>query len=303
MPPTTLTTLIQAGLLQEAAGIVRVAPPWLWAFLAGEPHPGSAPITPGGHWGRNLIIGLTGNIATGKSTVLAKLAALGSDVIDADKVVHALREPGAPGHTAIVEQFGTDYLLPDGRIDNQKLGALAFSDSNALRRLERIFGPLAVAEIARRAQASRAAVIVIEAIRLLDGDLKHQVDHVWVVDADTAQQVARLVRDRGLTKAQALTRIEAQPPQAEKRAQAHVIIRNDGDLSATHRQILAAWDDVLSSLHAAGWLSADLVKRYVATTAEINPDDDYAKMIYTALRTLSEKPLPPEDVAALFAAD
>lgn len=209
-----------------------------------------------------VVLGLTGNIAVGKSTVLDYLTRLGADVIDADRMVHSLREPGAAGYEAIVAWLGHEILLPDGRIDIARLSSRAFSEPEVLRSLESIFGPLVVDGIAQWIERSDKPVCVVEAIRLLEGDLRHSVDQIWVVDASRETQIARLIAERGMTAAQAVARIESQGLQQEKIAQADVVITNDGALESTYRQVLAAWYQILARLYAMNRLSSQLVSRY-----------------------------------------
>jgi dephospho-CoA kinase len=189
-----------------------------------------------------LRIGLTGNIACGKSTVGRLLVARGAEYIDADRLVHALMEPAAPENARIVERFGPDVRAPDGRIDRARLGAIVFADPAALRDLEAILHPGVRAEIRRRIDGSTAPVVVVDAIKLIEGGLADEMDAVWVVTCPRAEQVRRLTAERGLTAEQAAIRIDAQNPQEEKVRRATVVIDNSGSLDATERQIDAAWD-------------------------------------------------------------
>ncbi len=262
-----LEALVAARLLDRQKGKVCFRHPWLRTFLAGaEQRPREASGT--GHWEGKMVLGLTGNIAVGKSTVLKMLETLGATAVDADALVHQLREPGAPGYRAVIGRLGKDILQPDGRIDTQKLAERAFRDREVLAQLEQIFRPLVVAEVERIVESSACRVFVVEAIKLLEGGLKGRVDMVWVVDAPREQQIRRLVASRGLAPEQAVARIEAQNPQAEKLAQADVVIRNAGDLAATWQQVLEAWSEVLRRLFAAGWLDEELVEAYVAVSVE-----------------------------------
>ncbi|MBX5490917.1 MAG: dephospho-CoA kinase [Chloroflexi bacterium] len=186
-------------------------------------------------------IGLTGNIGVGKSTVACLLAELGAEVIDADRVAHALMAPHTAEWERIVARFGQAILRADDTIDRQRLGAIVFRDPDALRDLERILHPSVRQQIRAHFATTTASVIVVEAIKLFESGLYREVDAVWVVAAAREQQIARLVATRGLTPAEAALRVDAQPPQAEKIARADVVIWNDGDLAATRAQVLAAW--------------------------------------------------------------
>ena len=185
-------------------------------------------------------IGLTGNIACGKSTVGKLLMARGAEYIDADRLVHALLEPGTPENDRIVERFGPEVRAADGRIDRPRLGGIVFADPAALRDLEAILHPGVRAEIRRRLAASTAPMIVVDAIKLFEGGLAREMDVNWVVTCPRAEQVRRLVAERGMTAEQAETRIAAQGSQEEKVRQADVVIDNGGTLEATERQVDAA---------------------------------------------------------------
>ncbi len=195
-------------------------------------------------WPDKFIIGLTGNIATGKSVVRKMLEHLGAYGIDADQLAHRAMAKGAPGYEPVVKTFGTWILQPDGEIDRSKLGRVVFADQDALRRLETILHPLVLKAIEFLIQRSPYKIIVIEAIKLLESDLRDWCDTIWVVDAPPEVQLKRLIRNRGLQESDAYQRILAQSPQAEKLAQADVIIRNDGDFERTWRQVLEAWERI-----------------------------------------------------------
>lgn len=189
-----------------------------------------------------IIIGLTGNIGTGKSTVAGMLAELGAEVIDADKVAHEVMRAGAPAHTALVETFGPEVLAPGGEIDRKRLGALVFADPTALARLEAIVHPATIEAIHRRINDSSADVVVVEAIKLIESGMADAYDSVWVTTCRRKQQIQRIVDERGLSQAEAEQRIRAQPPPEEKIARADVVIDNSGPLSQTQEQVQAAWE-------------------------------------------------------------
>ena len=200
------------------------------------------------------LIGLTGNIATGKSLAREMLADLGAATIDADQVAHQVMRRGQPAHAAIVAAFGDRILDDAGEISRAALGAVVFADAHALRQLEGITHPAVRRRIDAQIRAATADVAVIEAIKLLEGALRHVVDSVWVVDAPPATQLARLVEQRGMSRAQAQQRIQAQNSQAIKLAAADVIIRNHGDIQATRAQVIRAWRSItpLSPPDASG---------------------------------------------------
>ncbi|MCX7622943.1 MAG: dephospho-CoA kinase [Thermomicrobium sp.] len=197
---------------------------------------------------RPYIIGLTGNIACGKSSVLRELAALGAETIDADQVARELTEPGSPILEEIAREFGPAVLRPDGSLDRRALGAIVFRDPVALRRLEAITHPAIVAEIRRRVARSDRPVVVIDAIKLFEASLARDCDEVWVVTCRPEQQLARLMARNGLSEEEALARIRAQPPQEEKVARADRVIDNSGSLEETQRQVHALWREILAKI-------------------------------------------------------
>ena len=193
------------------------------------------------------LIGLTGNIACGKSTVLAMLQDLGAAVIDADQVTRQVQQPGEPVYQAIIEAFGEAILVaPGGPIDRQRLGAIVFSDPQALRRLEQIVHPAVHARILAWLDgvASHAQVAVIDAVKLLEAGWKQVCDAIWVVTCTPEQQLRRLIETRGMSESEARMRIAAQPSQESRAAQADIVIDNSGSLDATRAQVNAAWERV-----------------------------------------------------------
>jgi dephospho-CoA kinase len=152
----------------------------------------------------------------------------------------------APGYQPVVDAFGLWIIGSDGQIDRSRLARVVFSDAAALARLEAILHPLVRQAIDVLVRRSTQKVIVIEAIKLLEGPLKPACDSIWVTAAPYKAQVARLVQKRGMTPEAARQRIHAQEPQEAKIAQAHIVIRNDGSFENTWRQVLAGWQKVLS---------------------------------------------------------
>ncbi len=187
------------------------------------------------------IVGLTGNIGCGKTAVAGMLRRLGAEFIDADKVAHEQLRPATPATAAVARRFGRQILKADGSVDRQALANVVFADAKALRALERIVHPFVLREIDERVARAQAAVVVIEAIKLLESGLHLRCDQVWVVTCHEEQQVERLITSRGMLREEALQRIRAQPPQAEKAARADVVIDNGGTLEETWRQVKAAW--------------------------------------------------------------
>lgn len=192
-----------------------------------------------------VIIGLTGNIACGKSLVAKMLAQLGAEVLDADNVVHELMAHDPEIQQRIVEEFGKEILGADGQIDRGKLGAIVFADPVALAKLESILHPPVGERIEKAIRESRAPGFVIEAIKLIEAGLYKRCDSVWVVTCRPEQQLERLVRDRGLSPEEASIRIKAQPPAEEKVKFADVVIENSGTIEETREQVKREWERLL----------------------------------------------------------
>lgn len=182
-------------------------------------------------------IGLTGNIATGKSTVGQMLVDLGAEHIDADHLSHIVLAPDGTAYAPVVAAFGEAILTPDGSINRRALGDIVFADPEALAQLERLVHPPVLAEINRRISISKCGVVVIEAIKLLETRSAIQYDTIWVTTCSIAAQIKRLMTTRNLSREDAQQRIHAQGPQAEKLAQADVIINTEGTLEQTRQQI------------------------------------------------------------------
>jgi dephospho-CoA kinase len=196
-------------------------------------------------WPGVTVIGLTGNIGTGKSTVTRMLADLGATVIDADTLAHKVIAPGTPGWQQVVDAFGPEVVAADGTIDRARLAAIVFSDPAALARLEAIIHPLVIQEADRRIRALGRGVVVIEAIKLIESGMYRDCDALWVVTARPEQQLERLVRERGMSAAEVQRRMAAQPPQSEKVALADVVIDNSGTPEETRAQVEAAFNALL----------------------------------------------------------
>ncbi len=189
----------------------------------------------------SYLIGLTGNLGSGKSTVRRILEQLGARGIDADALAHTVMARGAPAWCAIVETFGADILTFNGRIDRQKLGARVFADAEGLKKLEAIVHPAVGALIKQIVREESAPVIVIEAIKLLEARLHLWCDSIWVVTCKPEVQIQRVMRDRQMSEADARARLAAQSPAEEKIKSANVVIDNSGDEAATRAQIEKAW--------------------------------------------------------------
>lgn len=196
------------------------------------------------NWTGKYVIGLTGNIATGKSVVRRMLEHLGAYTIDADALSHRVISKGAPGYQPVLDTFGKWLLEPDGQINRTKLGNLVFADKDALKQLEGIIHPhvrQAIDILTRRASQN---VIVIEAIKLLESPLRSECSTIWVTDAPQQVQVERLMRKRGLSQEDALQRVQMQSAQKEKLAAANVVITNNGSYDDLWKQVSEAWKHI-----------------------------------------------------------
>lgn len=198
-------------------------------------------------WPRKTIIGLTGNIATGKSAVMQLAEEAGAMAIDADAIVHSIMDHDTSMQAAIAVAFGAQVRLPDGRVNRAVLGELVFKDAAALRDLEQMIHPAVRKEVTARIDQSDKAVIVIEAIKLLEGDLKGMCDQIWVTRCPAQRQIERLVICRGLDPAAAKQRVEMQGTQEAKIAMADVVFDTHGTLENTRKQFLLAWRRVFGA--------------------------------------------------------
>lgn len=202
-------------------------------------------------WQGKYVIGLTGNIGTGKSVIRRMLEHLGAYGIDADTLGHRAISRGAPGYNPVVSTFGRFVLTPEGEIDRSKLARLVFSDPQALAYLERIVHPLVEQAIDLIIQRASQKVIVIEAIKLLETSIHKNCDSIWVTFAPPEIQMARLIQNRKMGENEARQRITAQPPQERKLAAANVVIRNTSSFEDTWRQVAIAWQKHVPSTEAA----------------------------------------------------
>ncbi len=193
----------------------------------------------------NVRVGLTGGIASGKSTVSGILAELGAVVIDADQIAREVVARGTPGLAAVVDEFGPDLLTPDGDLDRPAMGALVFADPSARKRLEAIIHPLVHRRSAELEEDAPPGSVVVHDIPLLaEVGRAQQFDAVVVVDAPTDVQVARMVGDRGWTREDAEARIAAQAPREDRLAIATHVIDNTGSLEDLRRRVEATYAEL-----------------------------------------------------------
>ena len=198
------------------------------------------------------LIALTGGIASGKSTVSARLAEHGAVVVDADKLAREVVEPGQPALAQIAAEFGDGVLLPDGSLNRPALGAIVFSDESARLKLNAITHPAVWKrgnELFAAIEAENPDAIVIYDVPLLveaSADRPMQFEQVIVVNASRDERIRRLVEDRGMTRADAEARVGSQATDAERLAVADVVLDNDG----TREELLAAVDELWATLSA-----------------------------------------------------
>jgi dephospho-CoA kinase len=193
-------------------------------------------------------VGLTGGIASGKSTVSDRLAELGALVIEADRLAREVVRPGTPGLAAIVSAFGTTLLTAAGELDRPALGRLVFADPGARRRLEAIVHPLVRQRATEIEATAPAGSVVVQDIPLLvEAGLADQFDVVVVVDVDEAVQRQRLRDQRGLTDAEAASRIAAQATREERLAVADLVIDNNGTMAELIDEVDRLWLQLLGT--------------------------------------------------------
>jgi dephospho-CoA kinase len=175
-----------------------------------------------------ILVGLTGGVATGKSTVAKMFERCGAFAIDADSLAHQMMEPGRPAWRAIVKTFGKAVLNPDRTLNREALGAIVFRNRSKLRRLEQIIHPRVAREQARltrqAARKDHKAVVIYDVPLLFEAGIDKRVDKIIVVTADRATQIVRLTKRNGFTRAEALRRIHSQMPIKQKAAAADYLI-------------------------------------------------------------------------------
>ena len=191
------------------------------------------------------IIGLTGGIACGKSTVSRALRALGAAIIDADALAHELSQPNAPIFNAYVERFGREIVTADGTLDRAAIAARVFADPAVRAEVDAIAHPLirkAAEERLRAARAQDKTAAVLDVPLLFEAGWDALADEVWVVALPAEEQLARLLaRDKAMSEGEARARISAQMPLAEKCARADIVIDNSGTLGETRECIEQLW--------------------------------------------------------------
>jgi len=197
------------------------------------------------------IIGLTGGIGSGKSTVSKVLAHLGAVVIDADKMGHEVFKPGTKAWQEVVDAFGQGIISADGTIDRRKLGEIVFSNPDARAKLNQVMHPLIYEQVKSRIEEygrKGVAIIIVEAPLLLEVGWKSLVDEVWVTSASEATVIKRLKEQKGLPEAQSLARVRAQLTDEERIRQADVVIDTDCALDELKERVEALWRKLRSRI-------------------------------------------------------
>ena len=190
-----------------------------------------------------LVIGLTGGIGSGKSTVSALLAARGAVIVDADAITREVQEPGTPTFAAMVDRFGAGIVAADGTLDRAAVADLVFNDPEALADLNKIVHPAVGAEIARRMQAlaDTDEVVVLDVPLLVESSRAYPVAGLLVVDVDPEVAVVRLVEQRGMQEADARARMARQASRDDRLARADRVIDNAGTPDDLARQVDDVW--------------------------------------------------------------
>ena len=195
-------------------------------------------------WPRKYVIGLTGNICAGKSEVCTVLSELGAHLIDADVVAHQILVRGSPEFTGVIAEFGKGIMSRNGDIDRGRLGEIVFADVAAMERLEEIVHPAIRREIDGLIAEADRAVIVLDAIKLIESGMANDCDVIWVVTAASEDRVQRLIDRDGLDEATAQQRVDMQAAQEEKLKRADIVIDNSGSLQQTYVQVRRAWGKI-----------------------------------------------------------
>ncbi|MFA5889568.1 MAG: dephospho-CoA kinase [Actinomycetota bacterium] len=195
-----------------------------------------------------LLVGLTGGIGAGKSTVSGMLAAHGAVVVDADRIARDVVEPGTPAFRRIVERFGPDVVRPDGTLDRARLASRVFEDDAARDELNAIVHPEVMRVIASRVEELKdgGSVVVLDVPLLLEIGGGEGLDCVVVVEADEDARIDRVVNDRGMSARDVRARIAAQASSQQRRALADVVLSNDGTPEELRTQVDALWERLVT---------------------------------------------------------
>ncbi|EFA79885.1 dephospho-CoA kinase [Heterostelium album PN500] len=197
-----------------------------------------------------IKIGLTGGIASGKSTVLKYLTELGAKCIDADKIGHAVYKKGEPAHSKLIEAFGQSIVAADGEIDRRSLGPIVFADKQNMNTLCSIVWPEMKVLIEKEFQESlsrKEKVVVLEAAVLIEAGFLDIVDRVWVTSIDRKVAISRLSARNGLSEEEAIKRIDSQLTNQEREKYADVVFDTTGDYEITKNKVITEYNKLISN--------------------------------------------------------
>jgi len=249
-------------------------------------------------WRGKYAIGLTGNIATGKSVVRKMLEHLGAYGIDADVLSHRAIMKGSPGFQPVIDTFGQWVLGPNGEIDRSKLGDLVFKSPDAMMRLETIIHPLVRQALDVLVKKTNNQIVVIEAIKLLESDLHQLCDQVWVTMSSTDLQLERLMDKRNLTRREAEDRVNAQLPATAKLTKADVVIENTGTFEKTWKQVYDAWQVITRK--EPGFEPAPRKSYGKLDVRRATPESAEQIAAYMSQHSRSKRKMTKDDIMAAF---
>lgn len=249
-------------------------------------------------WRGKYAIGLTGNIATGKSVVRKMLEHLGAYGIDADVLSHRAIMKTSPGYQPVIDTFGKWVLGPNGEIDRSKLGELVFKNPDAMMRLEAIIHPLVRQALDVLVTKSKNGIVVIEAIKLLESDMHNLCDQVWVTMSSTDLQLERLMEKRNMTRREAEDRINAQLPATAKLTKADVVIENDGSFEKTWKQVYDAWQVITQK--EPGFKPAPSKSYGKLNVRRATPESAEKIAGYMSQHSRSKRKMTKDDIMAAF---
>ena len=207
--------------------------------------PGTLPLSWGGQRGNMIVIGLTGGVGSGKSEVSRMLNVLGAEIIDADRVGHEAYQPHTEAWEAVVAAFGQEIVQPNEEIDRKKLGAIVFSDPDALARLNAIMHPRMYDMIRERLEGLKTQnieVAVVEAAILIEAGWTPLADEIWVTDSSEEVVVERVRQRNNLPDEEILRRIRSQITREERATHATVVIENNGGREDLNQRVQELWD-------------------------------------------------------------
>jgi len=201
-----------------------------------------------------LIVGLTGGIVVGKSTVASMFKDLGAKIIDADKLGHSVILPHRPAWEKIIRLFGKDFLRNDLTIDREKLGKIVFTNQTLLKKLNEITHPEIIKLIKKEINLTinktqnQEKILIIDAALIYEAKIDRLMDKIIVVYIDEEEQIKRLIKRNNLSKEEALQRIKSQMPMKEKVKMADYMVNNSNSLDETKKQVEEIWKNLISSI-------------------------------------------------------